>query len=109
MDLESYKLDDMIRGWFIGNFSPTLYQTNDVEVAIQQYKAGDVEALHYHKIATEFTVIVNGRVEMNGNQYTNGDIIKISPLTATDFRAITDVTAVVVKIPGANNDKYIKK
>lgn len=106
MSLEKYKLEDMIRGWFIGNFNPSLFKTNEVEVAIQQYKAGDVEEIHYHKIATEFTVIVNGCVEMSGNEYTNGDIVKIKPGVATNFTAITDVTTVVVKIPGASNDKY---
>lgn len=38
------KLDDMTRGWFVGNFEPSLYITNDVEVAVKQYKAGDFEA-----------------------------------------------------------------
>ena len=31
-------LDNFIRGWFVGNFEPTLYKTNDVEVAVQYYK-----------------------------------------------------------------------
>ena len=35
------KLDDMIGGWFIGNFNPSLYKTNDVEVAVKSYKAGE--------------------------------------------------------------------
>ena len=108
MSLEKYNLNDMVRGWFVGNFSPTVLSTNDVEVAIQQYKAGDKEETHLHKIATEITVIFNGTVEMNGQQYNHGDIIKIMPGTATDFIAVTDVTTIVVKIPGANNDKYIQ-
>jgi quercetin dioxygenase-like cupin family protein len=104
--IEAYKIDEMIKGWFIGNFSPSLYKTNDVEVGIKQYKAGEFEAAHHHKIATEFTVIVSGEVEMNGTKYGNGDIIKINPGVSTDFKAITDTVTVVVKIPGANNDKY---
>jgi len=107
MSIEKYKLEDMVKGWFIGNFNPTLFSTNDVEVGVKQYKAGDFEESHYHKIATEFTVILNGIVEMSGNTYTDGDIIKINSGISTDFRAITDVTTLVVKIPGANNDKYI--
>lgn len=107
MSIEKYNLDDMVKGWFIGNFNPTLFSTNDVEVGVKQYKAGDFEGSHYHKVATEFTVILNGTVEMSNNTYTNGDIIKINPGISTDFKAITDVTTLVVKIPGANNDKYI--
>jgi len=109
MDIEQFKLSDMVKGWFIGDFDPTLYRTNDVEVAVKNYRAGDSEESHYHKIATEFTVILNGIVEMNGTEYKSGDIVKISPGAVTNFAALTDVTTVVVKIPGASNDKYISK
>jgi hypothetical protein len=106
MELEKYKLGDMIKGWFIGNFEPSLYKTNDVEVGIKKYNAGDYENSHFHKIATEFTVIISGTVEMNGVQYFENEIIKIIPGVKTNFKAITDVVTVVVKLPGANNDKY---
>ncbi len=100
-------LGEMVKGWFIGNFEPTLYRTNDVEVAVKRYKAGDYEGSHYHKIATEFTVILSGEVRMNGVKYTEGDIVVMEPGDVTDFESVTDVVNVVVKIPGANNDKYI--
>lgn len=106
MEFEKYKLEDMIKGWFIGNFEPSLYKTNDVEVGIKKYSAGDYENSHYHKIATEFTVIISGTIEMNGVQYFENEIIKIIPGIKTNFKAITDVISVVVKLPGANNDKY---
>ena len=103
------KLDDMKLGWFIGNFSPTLHATEDVEVAIKEYAAGDYDAWHYHKIATEYTVIVSGAAEMNGVLYTKGDIIVMPPGEGTDFRAVENNTVTAaVKIPGAKNDKYLK-
>jgi quercetin dioxygenase-like cupin family protein len=103
------KLTDMKLGWFIGNFTPTLHATEDVEVAIKEYVPGDYDAWHYHKIATEYTVIVSGRVEMNGNIYEKGDIIVIEPGEGTDFRALTDTITTVVKIPGVTNDKYTNR
>lgn len=105
--MKSAKLSEMTKGWFIGNFSPSLFRTNDVEVAVKSYKAGDNEARHHHKIATEFTVIISGKVKMNGAEYSEGDIVVIEPGESTDFAALTDSVNVVVKIPGANNDKYI--
>ena len=79
-------------------------------MALKKYKKGDYEKAHYHKIATEFTVIVSGRVRMNGKEYIEGDIIVIEPNDSTDFEALEDNTVnVVVKIPGANNDKYLTK
>ncbi len=105
--IENYKIEEMVKGWFIGNFDPSLYQTHNVEVGIKKYKAGDYEVSHHHKIATEFTVILYGEVEMSGKRYKDGDIVKINPGISTDFKAITDVTTVIVKIPGASNDKYV--
>ena len=101
-----FRLDDMVKGWFVGNFEPSVFQTKDVEVGVKRYKAGDYEESHYHKIATEITVVVSGQVEMNGKEYTAGDIIVIEPFEATDFKAISDTVSTVVKIPGASNDKY---
>lgn len=104
------KLNDMVKGWFIGNFEPSLCKTNDVEVAVKTYKKGDREDKHYHKIATEYTVIISGRVKMNDTEYVAGDIIVMEPNEATDFECLQDGTInVVVKLPGANNDKYTKK
>lgn len=101
------KLSDMKKGWFIGNFDPSLFKTNDCEVAIKNYKKGDYEKKHFHKIATEYTCIVSGFVKMNGVEYCAGDIIVMEPNEATDFECLEDNTVnVVIKIPGANNDKY---
>lgn len=108
--MKTANLGDMIKGWFIGNFEPSLCKTNDVEVAIKEYKSGDYEEHHYHRIATEYTVIVRGRVRMNGAEYGANDIIVMEPGEATDFECLEDGTVnVVVKIPGAVGDKYLKK
>ena len=104
---ETAHLDEMTRGWFVGAFSPTMLATGDVEVAVQRYAAGDYEAAHHHRIATEITVILSGEAQMFGRIFKDGDIIRIPPGCTTDFRALTNVTTVVVKHPGAKNDKYI--
>lgn len=101
------KLEDMIKGWFVGNFEPTIHKTTDFEVAIKKYKKGDTEERHYHKIATEITVIIQGKVRMNGVEYSEGKIITIYPNDTTDFEALEDTINAVVKYPCADNDKYI--
>lgn len=101
-------LEEMVKGWFVGNFSPTLYQTNDVEVAVKHYRRDECEEWHYHLIATEITVIVFGEVEMNGARLVAGDIIVLAPGEGSDFRVLADTITVVVKLPGANNDKYFR-
>lgn len=101
------KLSDMKGGWFIGNFEPSLYKTNDCEVAVKTYKKGDCEEAHYHRIATEYTIVTSGKVKMFDTEFVQGDIIIVEPGDATAFEALEDTTNVVVKIPGANNDKYL--
>jgi hypothetical protein len=105
--IKVFSLDDMSKGWFIGNFTPTVLSTNQVEVAIKRYKAGEYEPAHHHKIATEITVITDGDVRINDIVYRAGAILVIEPNTPTDFLALTDVTTTVVKYPGANDDKYL--
>ena len=97
----------MFRGWFVGDFEPTAFSTKDCEVALQKYTAGDYEKKHVHKIAAELTMIVKGRVEMNGTEYGEGDIVVMEPGEATDFRALTDAENIVVKVPSVKGDKYL--
>jgi hypothetical protein len=104
--MEKYNLNDFVKGWFIGNFEPTLLATNEFEIGIKKYTAGDYEEKHTHKIATEFTVIVEGAVEMNGIKYVKDEIIKINPHESTDFKCLTDAITVIVKTPSVVGDKY---
>lgn len=105
--MEDYKLGDMFKGWFVGNFSPSALVTETCEVAVKYYKAGDYEPPHTHKVATEVTLILSGQVKMNGKIWGGGDIVVIKPNEQTDFEAITDAINVVVKTPSLKNDKYL--
>jgi quercetin dioxygenase-like cupin family protein len=104
--MKVFKYDTMIKGWFVGNITPTAFKTNDCEVAWKTYKAGEKHGKHYHKIATEITYFVYGKARMNGELYGAGDILVIETNEVTDFECLEDCGTVVVKVPGANNDKY---
>lgn len=104
--LKSVHLNEMIKGWFVGNFEPSLIKTTEVEVGVKNYLKGDKEETHYHKVATEITVIISGQVIMNGKCYSSGDIVIVEPYVATNFEALENTITTVVKIPGANNDKF---
>lgn len=105
--MNSARLEDMIKGWFVGGFDPAVVKTEACEVAIKKYNAGEKEVAHYHKIATEITVVLSGQIKMAGKVWVTGDIIVLEPGEVTSFEAITDATNAVVKIPGALNDKYL--
>ena len=104
--MKTFKLDDMTRGWFVGDFEPSVLRTKDAEVGVKRYEAGVKEARHMHKVAPEITLILDGEARMNDTVYRSGDIVLIEPGEATDFEALTDVTTVVVKMPSVIGDKY---
>ena len=101
------RLEKMVKGWFVGAFNPTAYSTDACEVAVKKYHAGEKENAHYHKIATEITLVLTGVVRMMGQTWREGDIITLSPGVETDFEAMTDAMTVVVKTPCVPNDKYL--
>jgi quercetin dioxygenase-like cupin family protein len=106
--LKSAKLEDMIKGWFVGSFEPSVLRTEEFEVAVKSYLKGDSEEKHFHKIATEVTVVVSGRVQMANQEWGPGSIITLEPGESTSFLAIEDSTTVVVKTPSTIGDKYLE-
>jgi hypothetical protein len=104
--MKLFNLENMKKGWFIGNFEPTCYNGN-FEVGVKRYKSGDKEPKHYHKLSKEFTVIISGKVKMNGAIYKENDIIQIDEYESTDFECLEDTLTVVVKTKSESNDKFI--
>lgn len=100
------QLADMVKGWFVGDFDPSVLRTRACEVAVRHYAANEQETVHHHRIATEITVIVSGRVRMFGRAWEAGSIIVAEPNDATDFEALAATAVVVVKLPSAPGDKY---
>ncbi|MCF5734002.1 hypothetical protein [Pseudomonas syringae] len=105
--MKTARLEDMVKGWFVGGFEPAVFSTESCEVGVKSYKAGEKEAAHYHKVATEITVLIAGSVNMRDQVWHAGDIIVLEPGDITAFEALTDATTVVVKVPGALADKYV--
>jgi quercetin dioxygenase-like cupin family protein len=105
--VKHHRLDDMFKGWFVGDFSPVAFRTPGVEVGVKSYAAGNCEDEHHHKVATELTLIISGEVRMLGRTWSAGDIITIEPGEATSFEALTDTVTVVVKLPSVTGDKYL--
>ena len=54
--MKVHKIDRFIKGWFIGNFEPSLFNTDDFEICFKRFRAGEKESVHYHKIAVEYII-----------------------------------------------------
>src|SRR4051812_48138596 len=104
--MRHHRLDDMVKGWFVGHFTPAALTTSAFEVGVKAYRGGDSEDPHYHRVATELTVVVSGRVRMFDREWGPGDIVTVEPGEATGFEALTDAVTVVVKTPSVQADKY---
>ncbi len=101
------KLKNYPRGWIIGDFTPAVLQTKAFEFCVKDYKAGDKEAKHVHKVAAEISVIVSGEFEMNGKRLKKGDILVMEPCTVGQFSCLKTGSLAVVKIPSVKGDKYM--
>lgn len=100
-------------GWFVGDFSPTLF-TSPFEVAVKSYKKGEINPAHYHKYSTEINVVVDGsclftRSNEDKITLTKDDIIVIGPYESTTFEALEDCRLVVVKTDSKSDDKILGK
>jgi quercetin dioxygenase-like cupin family protein len=102
----TFRLDDMVRGWFVGPFAPAALATPGCEVAVKRFAAGEREAPHHHRAATEVTLLLEGRARMGAQELGPGDGIVLPPFTESDFEALTDVLLVAVKSPGRPDDKF---
>ena len=105
--MKKFNLKNMKLGWFIGNFEPTVIKTEDFEIAVKRFNAGESEPRHYQKSTKEITVIVSGTVKIADKIFGEDDIIEIDPLEIVNFESITDSILVAIKIPSLPNDKFI--
>jgi len=104
--MKKYNFNDMKGGWFIGDFEPTAYRTPDCEVAyVKHYKNQEWEK-HFHKIATEITYIIRGKIKINDEVFSPGDIFVIEPNEIADPKFLEDSDVIVVKVPSNTNDKF---
>ena len=105
--MKQFKLDNMIGGWFVGDFTPSVYKNKNIEVGIKYYQAGDKDPLHVHHETWEVTVLLVGRAIMAGQELNKGDILLLEPGDESSFEALEDSALVVVKYPSLPSDKLI--
>ena len=107
--MEKFDLDKMTRGWFVGDFEPTIIKTKHCEVGVKFYTAGTIESAHYHSKAEEVTVVVAGKVRMNDVILGAGDIVKVLTDEVVEFEALEDSTTVIYKTASVAGDKFLIK
>ena len=105
MDVNNVR--EYVGGWFIGAFEPTMLAADEFEVCIKRYTKGDREPTHYQLRATEFTLVISGQCRIGEHVLGPDDVLRIDPLEAADFEALTDVVLVAIKTPSISSDKRL--
>jgi quercetin dioxygenase-like cupin family protein len=110
-EMKIFKVKDFKGGWILGNFEPTLFKTSDFEVAIHSYKKGYKSDHHYHKIGTEYNVVLSGECEVRDEMeiYTKmrpGDGWIYRPGEKSDVKFTKKTKLLIVKTPSIPSDKY---
>jgi len=105
--MKIHKYNNMKGGWFVGNFEPTAYKTENFEVSYKIHPKGEIWDHHYHKVATEINYLVTGRMRIQNTELTSGDIFIIEPNEVADPIFHEDCHIVCVKTASVKGDKYI--
>ena len=59
------QLDQMTRGWVIGNFTPSILKTSQFEVGYLSHKKDEIWPAHVHNEADEYNILVKGTMKLN--------------------------------------------
>ena len=104
------------RGWLMGFFMRgrgvnELLARNDVECAVMKLPTVDPSPPHFHKLATEVTYVLSGRLKLviEGNKFDlrENQFMVIPPLTVQQNPENDPGTRVfVVKVPSVPDDKF---
>ena len=105
--MKIYKIKDMVGGWYIGNFEPTIYKTKAFEVSLKNHPKGEIWPKHYHKKAIEINLIVKGKMQLNDTFLKEGDIFVLDKMEVAVPNFLEDCLIICVKIPSVLGDKYI--
>ncbi len=105
--MKSFKLDAFSRGWICGDFYPSIIKNKNFEIGIRSYKKGEILDDHYHKELLELTVVVMGSISINGNTYSEDDIILIEKGEICHMEILSNNCKLVfIKTPSLPNDKF---
>jgi mannose-6-phosphate isomerase-like protein (cupin superfamily) len=83
-----------------------MFKSEKAEVCYKIHEAGEFIQPHYHKVATEINVLLEGEMEVNGEKILPNDIFLLEPNEIVYATPIKTSKLIVVKIPSIVGDKY---
>ena len=105
--MKKHNLSDFWRGWFIGNFEPSVLKTEAFEVGYLFHLKGEHWPDHYHKLGAEYNLLVKGKMIMNDEIISEGEIFIMEPNEVASPIFLEDCYVVCIKTPSLPGDKYM--
>lgn len=101
-----YDLNQYVRGWFIGNFEPSLIKTAQLEIGLLTHNKNEKWDFHYHTEADEVNFLLEGRMLLNEQVIEKGMqfIIYKNQIACPVF--LEDCKVLCIKTPSVPTDKY---
>ena len=96
----------MKRGWLVGNFEPSILKTEGFEVGVLTHKQFEDWPKHYHAIATEYNLLLQGKMALLGEIINPGDGFIIEPGEVVKAEFYEDCQILCIKVPSVIGDKY---
>ena len=101
------KLSQFKLGWFIGAFKPSLLPTKQFEVGFKHHRKDEDYPAHYQQVATEYNLLVHGRMTIGEEIFNDGDLFVIPPGEVVKPIFISDCQVVCIKVPSLPGDRVV--
>lgn len=102
--MEKINMKKMKRGYFIGDFEPSAFRTNQVEICYKGASKYTLDAGYYRKIDVQFIFLNRGTAEINGKKFKKFDLIKFEPGEVINIFALTNIEMTIIRFPGTKGD-----
>lgn len=101
------RIENFTNGWFIGNFEPSILRVEAFEVCLKTIRKGEKQGLARQKVATEVSLLIEGKALVNGHEFVEGDVWLLDSMESADFVALEDCKIIGVKSPSLPADKEV--
>lgn len=96
-----------VRGWLVGDFTPSIQRETDYEVAYLSHNKGERWGYHYHKKAKEVNILISGKMLLNNIEICSGEMFIIDNNVIACPIFLEDCKVLCIKLPSVPGDKYI--
>ena len=104
--IKKNRLENMTRGWCIGDFEPSILKTDAFEVGYLKHPKDQVWPAHLHKEVDEYNILIKGRLTINNETIEQGEIFVVPKGMLTSAKFLENCEIVCIKVKSNTKDKY---